>query len=222
MTPDAVNPRRTYNSPRRQEQAAATRRQILDAARRLFERQGYAATTMAQVAGEAGVALKTVYLAFDTKSGLLQELWNVTLRGDDGEVPVAEQDWYREMLEEPDPERQLRLNARNSRLGKERVASVGEVIRSGRGRRSGDRRALGAHPGPVPPEPARGRREPRGEEGACPRRRSRRRPALADQPPQHVAVARRRARLDSRRVRAMGGGHSTPRAARWRRRVAAV
>jgi len=131
MTPDAVNPKRTYNSPRRQEQAAATRRQILDAARRLFERQGYAATTMAQVAGEAGVALKTVYLAFATKSGLLQALWNVTLRGDDGEVPVAEQDWYREMLEEPDPERQLSLNARNSRLGKERVASVGEVIRSG-------------------------------------------------------------------------------------------
>src|SRR5262245_27545695 len=129
--PEAVNPKRTYNSPRRREQAAATRRQILDAARRLFERQGYAATTMAQIAAEAGVALKTVYLAFETKSGLLQKLWNVTLRGDDGEVPVAEQGWYREMLGEPDPERQLRRNARNSRLGKERVASVGEVIRSG-------------------------------------------------------------------------------------------
>jgi AcrR family transcriptional regulator len=131
MPPDAVNPKRAYNSPRRQEQAAATRRQILDAARRLFVRQGYAATTMAQIAAEAGVALKTVYLAFDTKSGLLQKLWNVTLRGDDGEVPVAEQAWYREMMDEPDPERQLRLNARNSRMGKERVAPVGEVIRSG-------------------------------------------------------------------------------------------
>src|SRR6478672_7913901 len=103
MASDAVNPKRTYNSPRRQEQAAATRRQILDAARRLFVRQGYAATTMAQIAAEAGVALKTVYLAFDTKSGLLQKLWNVTLRGDDGDVPVAEQAWYRETLDEPDP-----------------------------------------------------------------------------------------------------------------------
>ena len=46
----------------------------------------------------------------------------MTLRGDDGDVPVAEQAWYRETLDEPDPERQLRLNARNSRLGKERVA----------------------------------------------------------------------------------------------------
>ena len=33
-------------------------------AQRLFERQGYAATTMAAIATEAGVAGKTVYLAF--------------------------------------------------------------------------------------------------------------------------------------------------------------
>ena len=47
----------------------------------------------------------------------------MTLRGDDGDVPVAEQAWYRETLDEPDPERQLQLNARNSRRGKERVAA---------------------------------------------------------------------------------------------------
>src|SRR5262245_37327561 len=127
---EAVNPRRTYNSPRRREQAAATRRQILEAAGRLFERQGYAPTTMAAIAAEAGVALKTVYLAFETKSGVLRALWHVTLRGDEGSVPVAEQAWYRETLDEPDPVRQLRLNARNSRRGKERVAPVGEAIRT--------------------------------------------------------------------------------------------
>src|SRR6478752_5609481 len=128
---EAVNPKRTYNSPRRREQAAATRREILEAARRLFQKQGYAATTMAAIATEAGVALKTVYLAFETKSGVLRTLWNVTLRGDDGEVPIAEQAWYRETLDEPDPVRQLQLNARNSRRGKERVAAVGEMIRAG-------------------------------------------------------------------------------------------
>ena len=127
---EAVNLKRTYNSPRRREQAAATRREILEAARRLFETQGYAATTVAAIAKEAGVALKTVYLAFETKSGILRALWNLTLRGDE-DVPVAEQEWYRETLAEPDPERQLRLNARNSRRGKERVAAVGEMIRSG-------------------------------------------------------------------------------------------
>jgi AcrR family transcriptional regulator len=120
---------RAYNSPRRREQAAATRRQILEAAQKLFERQGFAATTMAAVASEAGVALKTVYVAFDTKSGVLRALWNLLLRGDDEEVPVAERAWYREVLDEPDPEKTLRLNARNARRVKERIGGVLGVIR---------------------------------------------------------------------------------------------
>jgi AcrR family transcriptional regulator len=125
-----VKGKRPYESPRRREQAAATRRDILDAAQRLFERQSYAATTMAAIAAEAGVALKTVYVAFDTKSGVLRSLWNLLLRGDEGDVPVMDRRWYREVLEEPDPERQLRLNARNSRVVKLRIAPVLEVIRS--------------------------------------------------------------------------------------------
>jgi AcrR family transcriptional regulator len=126
----AVKGKRPYESPRRREQAAATRRDILDAAQRLFERQSYAATTMAAIAAEAGVALKTVYVAFDTKSGVLRALWNLLLRGDEDDVPVMDRQWYREVLEEPDPERKLRLNARNSRTVKLRIAPVLEVIRS--------------------------------------------------------------------------------------------
>jgi AcrR family transcriptional regulator len=120
---------RTYDSSRRRAQAAATRRDILEAAQRLFEQQGYAATTIAAIAAEAGVALKTVYLAFETKSGVLRALWNLLLRGDQGEVPVAERSWYREVLAEPDPQRQLRLNARNSRAVKTRIAGMLKVIR---------------------------------------------------------------------------------------------
>lgn len=120
--------KRRYHSPRRREQAAATRLAILEAAHRLFERQGYGATTMAAIAAEAGVALKTVYLAFETKSGVLRALWNLRLRAGRDEVPIAQQEWYREVLEEPDPERQLRLNARNSRAAKLRIATVLEVI----------------------------------------------------------------------------------------------
>jgi AcrR family transcriptional regulator len=123
-------PIRRYDSPRRREQAAATRREILETARRLFEEQGYAATTMAAIADEAGVALKTVYVVFETKAGLLRALWNVLLRGDDGERPIAEHAWYREVLEQADPARQLELNARNSRAGKVRLGSMFELIRS--------------------------------------------------------------------------------------------
>jgi AcrR family transcriptional regulator len=123
--------KRRYDSPRRREQAAATRAQILAAAERLFLRDGYAATTMAAIAAEARVALKTVYVAFETKSGLLRALWNSRLRGGRDDVPMGEHPMYVEVLEEPDPERQLRLNARNSRLGKLRIAALADVIRGG-------------------------------------------------------------------------------------------
>jgi AcrR family transcriptional regulator len=127
---ERVKPKRRYDSPRRREQAAATRLEILEAAQRLFERDGYAATTMAAIAAEARVALKTVYVAFETKSGVLRALWNLRLRGGRDELPVAQQQWYRDVVDEPDPERQLRLNARNSRTGKLRIAPLLEVIRT--------------------------------------------------------------------------------------------
>jgi AcrR family transcriptional regulator len=127
---EPVKRTRRYESPRRREQAAATRLQILEAAELLFERQGYAATTMAAIAAEARVALKTVYLGFETKSGVLRALWHLRLRGDEHGVPVQDRSWYREVLAEPDPERQLRLNARNARIVKERAGTLLGVIRS--------------------------------------------------------------------------------------------
>src|SRR3954454_23210507 len=126
----ATGVKRRYESPRRREQAAATRRQILEAAQRLFEEQGYAATTMSAIAAEAGVALKTVYVAFETKSGLLRALWHLVLRGDEEDVPMGDRRWYREILEERDPERAVRLGAHNWRLVKERAGRVMAVIRN--------------------------------------------------------------------------------------------
>jgi AcrR family transcriptional regulator len=130
---EPVKAKRRYDSTRRREQAAATRREILEAAQRLFERQGYAPTTMAAIAAEAGVALKTVYVAFETKSGLLRALWHLRLRGDEGDAPVAERQWFRDVIAEPDPERALRLTARNSRAVKLRAADLMRVMRDAAG-----------------------------------------------------------------------------------------
>jgi AcrR family transcriptional regulator len=125
---------RRYESPRRREQAEATRRHILQTAQRLFEGQGYLSTTMAAIADEAGVSAKTVYLAFDTKGGLLRALWHFVLLGDDDdENAVARSNWYREVLDEPDAARQLRLNARNSATVKARAAAFMKVIRDAAG-----------------------------------------------------------------------------------------
>jgi AcrR family transcriptional regulator len=126
---EGVKGKRRYDSPRRRAQAAATRREIIEAAERLFAQRGYAATTIAAIAAEANVALKTVYVSFETKSGVLRALWNLRLRGDEGDAPVSERFWYRDVLGERDPERQLRLTARYSREVKLRVGVLFEVIR---------------------------------------------------------------------------------------------
>lgn len=120
---------RAYDSPRRREQAEATRIAILGGAQRLFERDGYAGTSVAAIAREAGVTPRTVYLSFETKAGLLRAVWNRALRGEHDDAPVAAQRWFQAVLEEPDPERTLRLNARNSRRFKERSTELLQVVR---------------------------------------------------------------------------------------------
>jgi AcrR family transcriptional regulator len=95
--PRTVKRSRSYVSPLRQEQAAATRRAVLAAARALFEREGYVATSMPAVAAAAGVAVKTLYLAFGTKPELLRAVWQDRLAGDEAAVPVRQRGWYQEL-----------------------------------------------------------------------------------------------------------------------------
>ena len=84
---------------------------------------------MTAIAAESGVAVKTVYLVFASKRGLLLALWHLLLRGDEEPVPVGERPWFLEVVNEPDPERLLRLNARNSRVVKERAGTLLEILR---------------------------------------------------------------------------------------------
>ncbi|GAA1909401.1 hypothetical protein GCM10009837_37100 [Streptomyces durmitorensis] len=66
--------RRGYDSQRRQAQAHQTRVEIVGAARQLFVSRGWAATTMREVAREAGVSVPTVYAAYGNKTGLVRAL----------------------------------------------------------------------------------------------------------------------------------------------------
>ncbi|MBB4929635.1 AcrR family transcriptional regulator [Lipingzhangella halophila] len=66
--------RRRYTSLRRDAQARETRAEIADAARRLFVAQGWAPTTVRDVAREAGVSVPTVYAAYRNKTGLVWAL----------------------------------------------------------------------------------------------------------------------------------------------------
>ena len=79
-----------YHSPLRVRQAAETRQTVLVAATRLFTERGWAGTTLAAVAAEAGTAVETVYSAFGSKSGLLIAAIDVAIVGRRCEVPLVD------------------------------------------------------------------------------------------------------------------------------------
>jgi AcrR family transcriptional regulator len=126
----SVKSRRPYRSALRQEQASATRRRVLDAGLRLFVEGGYHPTTIEAIAAQAGVAVPTVYKAFGTKPAILRAAVARALAGDDATEPLMRRPWWQEQLDESDPERQLRLIARNARAIWERAAPIVEMLRT--------------------------------------------------------------------------------------------
>ena len=80
---------------------AETEERILAAARELFVRDGYAATTLTAVADAARVAHRTVYVRFGTKADLLKRVVDVAIAGDTQNVDVQSRDWYRAALAAP-------------------------------------------------------------------------------------------------------------------------
>ena len=78
---EQVKTRRRYDSPNRRAQAARTRKAVLTAARRSFLESGYAATTVAGIAREAGVSVETIYKAFGGKAALVRALYERALAG---------------------------------------------------------------------------------------------------------------------------------------------
>jgi AcrR family transcriptional regulator len=77
----AVKTSRPYDASRRREQAARKQELILEVARRLLLDDGYAATTVARIAADAGTSVDTVYKTFGGKTGIVRELWKRALAG---------------------------------------------------------------------------------------------------------------------------------------------
>ena len=127
--PGSVKSRRSYDSPRRREQARATRGAVLAAARDLFIERGFVTTTIQAIADRAEVSPETVYATFGNKRSLLSSVINVSITGDDEPVPLLDRAWVQEMRDEPDPRRRLRILARNGRTILERITPIYEVLR---------------------------------------------------------------------------------------------
>ncbi len=116
--------KRPYHSQVRQRQAEETRRQILVAARELFESRGYAVTTMEAIAELAEVSPKTITAVFGSKLALLAEAIN----------PEVFSPRVRQLIEElralEDPARQLSLVAQITRQAYEPLVSSLELLRT--------------------------------------------------------------------------------------------
>jgi AcrR family transcriptional regulator len=120
--------RRKYHSPLRADQARQTRARIADAAFRLFVQRGYAGTTIASVAAEAGVSQETVYLSFGDKRGLLEGVIGKAIAPEEN-PDAQEEEWRRAIAELPTaPERLARMVAYSCEI-LSRTGQIHAVIR---------------------------------------------------------------------------------------------
>lgn len=120
--------KRRYDARRRRERAEEERRatqlRVVEAARRLFLTKGYSATTMAEIAREAGVAVQSVYSAGQSKADLLHLVTDLAVAGDDQQVMLLERPDFAAVANETDPERQLTMIAALIAATMERLAPV--------------------------------------------------------------------------------------------------
>ncbi len=107
--------------PRRQGgalQAEQTRHDILQAARRRFATQGYAATSLKDVAADAGVSVQTLYDSIGSKADLVRRLNDlVDIEADVGEIAAT-------VGTEQDPRVIARIPARITRRLLERCDDI--------------------------------------------------------------------------------------------------
>ena len=101
----------SVKSDRRSARRADTELRLIEAATRLFVEHGYAATTLAMVAEDAGLAARTVYVRFATKSELFQRCFDVAIRGDDGGETIDDRDWVRSAMSASTAAERIRIMA---------------------------------------------------------------------------------------------------------------
>lgn len=95
----STHPRRGYDTSWREAQAAATVCRIREAAADLFAHQGYADTTVTQVATHAGVSAESIYRRVGSKHDLLVDTIRFAFLGDAACTRLLDDPEMRELLE---------------------------------------------------------------------------------------------------------------------------
>lgn len=118
---------RSYSSPRRDEDARRTRLAIIDAAARLFARDGYAATPVRAIAEAAGVSVQSVSLV-GPKATLLVSAFERTFAGDDEQLPLMERPELARILAQPDRATMLQQYVTFIAEGNERAGGIWRAL----------------------------------------------------------------------------------------------
>ncbi len=121
-------PPRPYRSTLREEQARATQRAVIKAARDLFVEVGWSRTTIDAVAARAGVSRRTVFTSVGGKAALLKLALDWALVGDDEPVPLSERPVIAEMERLADPRALLARWAQFVAELEERAAPLAAVL----------------------------------------------------------------------------------------------
>jgi AcrR family transcriptional regulator len=94
--------KRRYDRSGRQRDATERQERIIDAAHARFLNDGYGATSIEQIARDAGTSTQTVYAAFTNKAGILRRVVDVAIAGDHADVAVIDRSQPQSVFSEPD------------------------------------------------------------------------------------------------------------------------
>lgn len=112
------------------ERSRQTRRRVLAAANELFVERGYGSAALQDIADRADVSVQTIYFTFRNKRNLLKELVDVTVAGDDDQIPTMERPWFVEAMNAPGAEDHLRAHVAGTAVILDRVSPTVEVLRT--------------------------------------------------------------------------------------------
>jgi AcrR family transcriptional regulator len=119
--------KRIYNSEARDAQAAQTKSRILEAAKALFQAEGFDRVTIGKLAQAAEVSMPTIYALFKSKRGVLQSLIDEAL--------PSNQFWalVEDAKQEKSPNVRLSITAKMTRQIYDAERELIDILRSASG-----------------------------------------------------------------------------------------
>jgi len=116
--------KRVYNSEARDAQATQTKNRILEAAKKLFQSEGFDRVTIGNLAEVAEVSMPTIYAIFKSKRGVLQSLIDEALPPNQFESLVEEG------ILEKSPQKRLKITAKMARQIYDAERGLIDILRS--------------------------------------------------------------------------------------------